>query len=119
MIEFLKRKVERVIGDKFVEWLNRATGSEFQFERTGANSPDLVYRDGDKIMPVEVTTSYYNEEDAIMRWKLARKDRTASTKEEPLTEPDQRLLTCPCFCAALKALDRIVMSRLTVAGASP
>jgi hypothetical protein len=93
MNESLKQKVERAVGDEFVEWLNRTTGSEFQFERTGANPPDLVYRDGNKTLPVEVATSYYNENDAIMRWKFARKDPTAPTKwESPLTNPDQALI---------------------------
>ena len=93
MTESLKQKVERAIGDQFVEWLNRATGSEFRFERTGADPPDLVYRDGDETLPVEVATSYYHEEDAIMRWKHARKDPTAPVKwSKPLDEPDQRLI---------------------------
>jgi hypothetical protein len=74
--------------------LNRATGSNFQFERIGADPPDLVYRDGDKTLPVEVATSYYHEQDAIIRWKHARKDPTAPEKwSKPLDEPDQRLIT--------------------------
>lgn len=94
MNESLKQKVERAIGDKFVDWLNQVTGSEFQFDRIGADPPDLVYRDGDKTMPVEVATSYYHEEDAVMRWKEARKDPTAPMKwSKPLDEPDQRLIT--------------------------
>jgi hypothetical protein len=92
--ESLKQKVERAIGGQFVEWLNRATGKAFQFERTGADPPDLVYRDGHKTLPIEVATSYYHEEDAIMRWKHARKDSTAPIKwSKPLEEPDQRLIT--------------------------
>jgi hypothetical protein len=92
--ESLKQKVERAIGGQFVEWLNRATGKAFQFERTGADPPDLVYRDGHKTLPIEVATSYYHEEDAIMRWKHARKDSTAPMKwSKPLEEPDQRLIT--------------------------
>ena len=94
MNESLKRKVERAIGDEFVGWFNRATGGEFQFDRIGADPPDLVYRDGDKAMPVEVATSYYHQEDAIMRWKHARNDRTAPMRwSKPLDEPDQRLIT--------------------------
>jgi hypothetical protein len=94
MNESLKQEVERAVGDEFVEWLNRATGSAFQFDRIGANPPDLVYRNDDKTMPVEVAASYYHKEDAIMRWKHARKDRTAPTKwSRPLDEPDQRLIT--------------------------
>ncbi len=93
MNDSLKQQVERAIGDSFIEWLNRTTGSKFQFERIGADPPDLVYRDGDKTLPVEVATSYYHTEDAIMRWKHARKDPTAPTKwSEPLNEPDQRLI---------------------------
>jgi len=94
MNESLKCKVERAIGDQFVEWLNRATGTAFQFARTGADPPDLVYRDGNKTLPVEVATSYYHEEDAIMLWKHARKDCTAPMKwSKPVDEPDQRLIT--------------------------
>jgi hypothetical protein len=93
MNDSLKQKVERAIGDEFVEWLNRTTGSKFQFERMGADLPDLIYRDGDKTLPVEVGTSYYHTEDAIMRWKHARKDPAAPTKwSEPLKEPDQKLI---------------------------
>jgi hypothetical protein len=55
MNESLKQKVERAVGDEFVEWFNRATGSEFQFDRIGADPPNLVYRVGDKTMPVEVS----------------------------------------------------------------
>jgi hypothetical protein len=93
MNESLKQKVERAIGDEFVGWFNRATGSEFQFDRIGADPPDLVYRDGDKTMPIEVATSYYHKEDAKMRWKRARKDPTAPTKTGILDNPDQRLIT--------------------------
>jgi hypothetical protein len=94
MKESLKQKVERAIGDQFVKWFNRVTGSEFQFDRPGADPPDLLYRDRDNILPIEVATSYYHEEDAIMRWKHARKDCTAPTKwPKPLDEPDQRLIT--------------------------
>jgi hypothetical protein len=93
MNDSLKQQVERAIGDSFIEWLNRMTGSNFQFECVGANPPDLVYRDGDKTLPVEVSTSYYHKEDAIMRWKHARRDPTAPTKwSKPLNEPDQRLI---------------------------
>jgi hypothetical protein len=101
---FLKQEVERYIGDDFVKWLNRTSGSKFEFERMGADPPDLIYRDGDKTLPVEATTSYYNEEDAIMRWKHARKDPTAPTRWsdarpqaakppwEHRWEPDQKLI---------------------------
>jgi hypothetical protein len=88
----LKQK-ERAVGDEFVKWLNRTTGGEFQFEGVGANPPDLLYRDGDKTLPVEVATSYYNKQDAIMRWKGARKDPTAPTRwGRPLINPDQVLI---------------------------
>jgi hypothetical protein len=93
MTESLKQKVERAIGDKFVAWFNQTTGSDFQFASLGADPPDLVYRDGAKTMPVEVATSYYHEEDAIMLWKHARKDPEAPNKwSKPLDEPDQRLI---------------------------
>jgi hypothetical protein len=93
MNDFLKQKVERAIGDEFIEWVNRTTGSKFVFDRTGADPPDLLYRDCDKVLPIEVATSYYHAEDAIMRWKHARNDPTTPTKwSQPLNEPDQRLI---------------------------
>jgi hypothetical protein len=104
--ESLKQKVERAIGDAFVEWLNRTTGSEFQFERIGANPPDLLYRDGNEALPVEVATSYYNEKDAIMRWKYARKDPTAPTKSGILINPDQELIADINKRIAAKCLDK-------------
>jgi hypothetical protein len=117
MNESLKQKVERAIGDKFGEWFNRATGSEFQFDRIGADPPDLVYRDGDKAMPVEVATSYYHQEDAIMLWKHARNDRTAPMKwSKPLDEPDRRLITDINLRIVEKCLDTHDMGTVLVIG---
>jgi hypothetical protein len=92
MNESLKQEIERFIGDEFVEWLNRKTGSEFRFKRTGANPPDLVYRDGNKMLPVEVTMSYYNENDAIFRFKIARKDPTAPTRSVSFRTNEHQVL---------------------------
>jgi hypothetical protein len=89
----LTRQVERAIGNSFVEWLNQTTGNEFQFDRIGADPPDLIYRDDNKTLPIEIATSYYHKEDVIMRWKHARKDPTAPTEwSEPLEEPDKKLI---------------------------
>ena len=91
--ESLKQKVERAIGDEFVSWLNRANCSQYQFEHAGADPPDLIYRDGNKTLPIEITTAYYDQKDASMLWGLARKDRTGPVKRsKPLDEPDQRLI---------------------------
>src|SRR4030095_433 len=90
--EELKQKVERAIGDEFVKWLNRITGSDFQFDSIGADPPDLGYRDGDNIMPVEVATSYYDEEDAKMRWGHARALLEAPTNSGIVHEEGQRLI---------------------------
>src|SRR5690348_11677459 len=93
MNEPLKKKVERAIGNNFVEWLNRTTGSDFQFDRIGADPPDLIYCDGDKVMPIEVTTSYYNEEDATDRWEHARRDPAVPTESKIFfVEPDRALI---------------------------
>ena len=91
--EPLKQKVERAIGDEFVSWLNKGNCSQFQFERVGADPPDLIYRDGNKTLAIEITTAYYDQEDASMLWRLAREDRTTPVKRsKPFDEPDQRLI---------------------------
>ena len=96
MNESLKQKVERAIGDEFVEWFNRATGSEFHFDHIGADPPDLVHSDSDKTMPVEVATSYYHEEDSIMRWKHTRNPNQSMKPTAPRRCNLSDLATTPC-----------------------
>src|SRR5262249_22069757 len=91
--EALKQQVERAVGNDFVEWLNQTTGTKFQFDQIGADPPDLIYRDGNKTLPVEVATSYAYENDAIMRWRIARKDPTAPVMWRSFrTNEDQALI---------------------------
>jgi len=92
MAERLKQKVERAIGDNFVQWYNEDRGSNFVFEKVGDDPPDLVYRDGAQLLPVEVTTAYYDSAAATMRWKAARRDPSASDHWSG-ENPDQSLVT--------------------------
>lgn len=89
----LKHRVERAIGDEFVSWLNQASGGRFHFERAGADPPDLIYADRDKTLPLEITTAYYDQEDASALWRLARKDPAVPVKRaQPLDKPDRKLI---------------------------
>lgn len=91
MSETLKQEVERANGDSFIQWYNQENGTCFVFDQIGADPPDLLYRDGDSVLPVEITTSYYDSNDATMRWKNARNDHTAASRWSGMN-PDQTLV---------------------------
>ena len=74
----LKQQVERGIGEAFVKWYNMTNGTNFVFGQFGADPPDLIYSDGNEVLPLEITTSYYDARVATLEWKLARHDPTAA-----------------------------------------
>lgn len=76
----LKQKIERGIGDHFIQWYNKKMGSKFEFDRLGADPPDLLYRDREEVLPVEITTEYYDDKDAIFQWKSMRNNMDAPKK---------------------------------------
>lgn len=86
----LKAQHERAVGDRFISWYNAKNATAFAFEERGADPPDLIYRDGGRRLPVEITTAYYDDADAIMRWKSARRDPTASASWSGVG-PDENL----------------------------
>jgi len=68
----LKQEVERGIGDRFIQWYNQKMGKKYKFDRFGADPPDLLYRDSWGILPVEITTEYYDQNDARQNWQNVR-----------------------------------------------
>src|SRR5438445_8648705 len=68
----LKENIERVIGDKFINALNAKNGSNFAFAGRPDVAPDLTYRDGRRVLNVEVTTGYYDTDHATLVWDAAR-----------------------------------------------
>ena len=73
----LKQKVEEGVGDHFIQWYNKKMGRKFEFDRLGADPPDLLYRDEEEILPVEITTEYYDDKDARFQWTNMRNNRDA------------------------------------------
>jgi len=63
---------ERAVGDKLVEWLNERDGTSFAFSHREREAPDLVFRDEEALVRVEVVGAYYDESDAKLLWKTAR-----------------------------------------------
>ena len=78
MIESLKQRVERGIGESFIQWYNKNNKTNFTFEEFGANPPDLIFRESAMVLPVEISTSYYDNNFSTMKWKSARNDPTVA-----------------------------------------
>lgn len=76
----IQKQHERAVGDTLIAELNQKQGTQYIFTRRGDgqgdNAPDLIYIDnssGSNIgIGIEVVTSYYDNEDALFRWKNAR-----------------------------------------------
>jgi hypothetical protein len=63
---------ERIIGDRFIAEFNRIKEANYVFERRGDPAPDLIYRDADARIGIEITTCYYDSHDATVQWQNAR-----------------------------------------------
>jgi hypothetical protein len=68
-----QEKFERTVGDAFVRWHNESIGSAFVFSHKPVEVPDLVYRDGEEILSLEITSAYYDRRDAQFWWQNLRK----------------------------------------------
>lgn len=79
IVDPLQEQHERWVGQQVIEWYNSQHGTSFVFHQRCGVAPDLEYRDGSKLLRVEVVTAYYDTEDAKFRWLTARK-RNAPTE---------------------------------------
>ena len=79
MAESIRDLHERGVGDAFISWFNAQHGTSYSFAQRGGDPPDVLYRDGSKTLPLEITTAYYDAADARARWKIARHDPDAPT----------------------------------------
>src|SRR2546425_860197 len=73
----LQRVHERTVGDSFIRWYNHAHGRRFLFNSHPREAPDLLYRDSEECLQIEVSQAYYDADDAAMKWKGARGDPDA------------------------------------------
>jgi hypothetical protein len=76
----LQEQHERWVGDQVIERYNTDYCASFQFYRRPGEAPDLEYRDGSRLLGVEVATAYYDIEDAKFKWLEARKRPDAPRK---------------------------------------
>jgi hypothetical protein len=90
-MDHVQEQHERAVGDCFMEWYNKRNGTEFHYDRRGADPPDLVYRSGTQELLLEITSSYYDENNAAMLWQNARGVRGAADLWMG-KEPDQTLI---------------------------
>jgi len=63
---------ERATGDVFISELNQKQGKQYKFYQRGNQAPDLIYRDGNSEISLEISTCYYDSNDAKARWQIAR-----------------------------------------------
>jgi hypothetical protein len=69
----LKRTHERFIGNTLLTTLR--FNAEFVRMGNDRDEPDVIYRDGNRIIGIEVGTAYYDEADARQEWMHARGER--------------------------------------------
>lgn len=67
-----KEKNERLVADRFFEWLIDQGGPDFTFSHRAGEAPDLVYVSDLGQLQVEVTTSYYDGLHAKFLWDFER-----------------------------------------------
>jgi hypothetical protein len=70
---------ERAVGDAFIGDFNRLQRTNYTFEGRGDPAPDLIYRDGDSRIGLEIVTCYYDANDAKVQWQNARNLPNAPT----------------------------------------
>ena len=64
---------EKAVGDAFIEWLNVRDKSQLVFSSRAGEAPDLVYKDGSKLLRVEIVGAYYDPAHAKLLWGNARR----------------------------------------------
>lgn len=90
--KFSKRDHEKYIASNLLKSLN----SQYEFDRMGNDSgePDVIFRDTNKTIGVEICLAYYDDSDAKQEWTLARGEREFPTigyelrRNGVITEPD-------------------------------
>ena len=86
-----KEQFERLAGDRFVTWYNDEHGCNYLYAGRPNPAPDLEYRDGERVLRVEVTEASYDDgADAIFKWKHLRGDADAPRVWAGV-EPDEAL----------------------------
>jgi hypothetical protein len=72
VMDDIQRQHERAVGDIFIAEFNCKQKTAYVFERRGNPVPDLIYRDINKQIGLEILTCYYDVNHAKFVWKHAR-----------------------------------------------
>jgi len=87
----VQERFERAVGDDFVRWYNAVNGTAFTFSGRAGEAPDLVYRDGETPLHIEVSAAYYDDAEAALRWKNLRLRPDAPDRGSGIN-PDESLV---------------------------
>ena len=68
----VQQQFERGVAERFFEWLLQQGGPNYSFVRRSFEAPDLVYRNDDVDLGVEITAAYYDRHHAEFLWKNGR-----------------------------------------------
>jgi len=71
-VDNIQTQHERAVGNDLIAKINRERGTKYVFNRRGDPVPDLIYRDGNLKIGIEVVTCYYDDNDAKFKWQNAR-----------------------------------------------
>lgn len=87
----LKKGHEKAVGQSFIDKYNSRIGSSYRLV-TSDERPDLIFEDPiRRRLGVEVTTIYYDNNDAKITWDIVRGNSSRGTYG--LVNPDEALLT--------------------------
>ena len=79
-MDSVQEKHERAVGDSFIAAFNCLQKTAYVFERRGDPAPDLIYRDGDSRISLEIVDCYYDSNHAKVVWQNARSLPDAPTR---------------------------------------
>ncbi len=71
-----QKQYELAVGNKLITKLNQKQGTKYTFKQRGDGrgdeGPDLIYRDDNSEIGIEVVTCYYDDSHAKLEWQNAR-----------------------------------------------
>ena len=68
----IQKQHERAVGDALIVEINRKQKKQYVFNRRGDQAPDLIYRDSNLEISIEVVSCYYDDNDAKFKWQNAK-----------------------------------------------
>jgi len=64
---------ERDQGDRFIAWFNEQHGTSYLYVGRAGEAPDLLYRDHEVALRLELTEAYADTDEARFKWGLLRR----------------------------------------------